>query len=211
MNDYLKIALPKGRLAYQVFDMMNNAGYSIDVEEKTRKLIIKDDVNKFIYMFIKPTDIVTYVDQGVCDIGVVGKDSIVEEDKDIYELMDLEIGKCKMVVAGEDESILENISSIRVASKYPKIAKDYFDSINIRADIVKLNGSVELGPLVGLSDVIVDIFETGSTLKANNLLVVSDIFDISCRLISNKVSYRINNKVIKELESRLLEKRGSYA
>lgn len=203
MNDYLKIALPKGRLAFQVFDLMRQAGYDIEVEKNTRKLIIKDEENKFIYMFIKPTDIVTYVCEGVCDIGVVGKDSIVEENKEIYELMDLEIGKCKMVVAGKDENILDDKTSINVASKYPKIANDYFKENNIKANIVKLNGSVELGPLVGLSDVIVDIFETGSTLKANDLIVIRDIFDISCRLIANKVSYRINNKIIKELERKL--------
>ena len=203
MNEYLKIALPKGRLAYQVFDLMKQAGYDIDVEKNTRKLIIEDEENKFIYMFIKPTDIVTYVSEGVCDIGVVGKDSIVEENKEIYELLDLGIGKCKMVVAGKDIGVLDNKTTINVASKYPKIASDYFKSKNMKANIVKLNGSVELGPLVGLSDVIVDIFETGSTLKANNLLVIEDIFDISCRLITNKVSYRIKYKTIRELERNL--------
>lgn len=205
MNGYLKIALPKGRLADKVFSLMKQSGYQIDFEKNTRKLIIKDDLNKFIYMFIKPTDIITYVYEGVCDIGVVGKDSIVEENKDVYELLDLDIGKCKMVIAGKNLSVLENTRSITVASKYPNIAYDYFTTQNIETNIIKLNGSVELGPLVGLSDVIVDIYETGATLKANNLSVLREIFDISCRLIANKVSYRSQNKAIKELETRLLE------
>lgn len=203
MNDYLKIALPKGRLAFQVFDLMKQAGYEIEIEKNTRKLIITDNENKFIYMFIKPTDIVTYVSEGVCDIGVVGKDSIEEENKDIYELMDLGIGKCKMVVAGKRADVLENKTTVSVASKYPKIANDYFKAKNVKTNIVKLNGSVELGPLVGLSDVIVDIYETGSTLKANNLIVIEDIFEITCRLIANKASYRVNYQVIRELEQNL--------
>lgn len=206
MNEYIKIALPKGRLAYQVFDLMNQAGYDIDVEKNTRKLIIKDVKNKFMYMFIKPSDIITYVYEGVCDVGVVGKDSIVEENKSVYELLDLKIGKCQMVVAGKEIDALDNITAITVASKYPKIATDYFNSQNISSTIVKLNGSVELGPLVGLSDVIVDIYETGATLRANNLKVITEIFDISCRLISNKVSYRNHNLKIRELENRLSQR-----
>lgn len=204
MKEYTKIALPKGRLSFKVFELMKNAGYQIEVEKNTRKLVIVDEDNKFIYMFIKPSDVITYVYEGVCDIGVVGRDSIIEEAKDVYELLDLKIGKCKMVVAGHKETDLENRSTIIVASKYPNIAKSYFLKRNIVAETVKLNGSVELGPIVGLSDVIVDIFETGSTLKANNLVVIDDIFDISCRLITNKVSYRTKNTQIKELQRRLI-------
>lgn len=198
MNSTLRVALPKGRLAQQVIEKLQQQGFPIDLNPSSR-VLIQTTKNNVEYMFVKPSDVITYVEQGVCDIGFVGSDSIVEERKDIYELVDLQIGACKMVIAGKDTNILEKSSTIRVASKYPYIAKTAFAQMGMNATIVKLNGSVELGPLVGLSDVIVDIYETGNTLKANNLQVIQELFDISTRLIANKASFRRKRIIIDEI------------
>ncbi|QMS84779.1 ATP phosphoribosyltransferase [Candidatus Xianfuyuplasma coldseepsis] len=198
MNSRLTIALPKGRLAQQVLKKLNAQGLPITINPSSR-VLIQTDENNYEYMFVKPSDVITYVEEGVCDIGFVGSDSILEERKDIYELVDLKIGVCKMVIAGKDNDILEKSSTIRVASKYPYIAKTACTDMGINATIVKLNGSVELGPLVGLSDVIVDIYETGNTLKANNLQVLKELFDISTRLIANKASFRRKRQIIERI------------
>lgn len=195
MKPLLTIALPKGRLAKQILAKMEEQGYPINLDPSSRVLIQQDD-NNYAYMFVKPSDVITYVEEGVCDIGFVGNDSILEERKDIYELSDLRIGRCKMVIAGKDTNILDKRTSIRVASKYPYIAQQAFDTLGINSIIVTLKGSVELGPLVGLSDVIVDIYETGNTLRANNLSVIKDLFEISTRLIANKASYRRKRTII---------------
>jgi ATP phosphoribosyltransferase len=203
MTEYINFALPKGRLSKDLLSKMRDKGYDIEIDEKTRKLVIVDEKNMFRYLFVKPSDVITYVYEGVSDIGVVGKDSIIEEQKELYEILDLEIGKCKMVIAATDKNLLETKRTLKVATKYPNIAKTYFDSISRPIEIIKLNGSVELGPLVGLSDCIVDIYETGNTLKANGLIVVEEIMDLSARLITNKESYRRLNTRIKELQIKL--------
>lgn len=203
MANYLTIALPKGRLANDVFDIMKEAGYNISLSNNKRKLVVEDDANGFRYLFVKPSDVITYVEEGVADLGVVGKDTILEEQKDIYELYDLGIGKCKMVVASPNGVPIDNRSTVTVATKYPNITRQYLASKYNNIHIVYLRGSVELGPLVGLSDVIVDIYETGNTLRANDLDVIEDLFDISARLIANKASYRRNFKPIQALLDRL--------
>jgi ATP phosphoribosyltransferase len=206
--EYLKVALPKGRLAEDVIGIFNKAGIPIDVNTKTRKLILKDSKSKFEIMFVKPSDVVTYVNEGACDIGVVGKDTLIESKLDVYELLDLKIGTCKMVVASLEDTNLDDIEELVVASKYPTIAKEYFKSIGRQVRLVKLNGSVELGPLVNLSDCIVDIYETGKTLKANGLKVDADIMNLSARLIVNKQSYRRYKKRIKDIVNKIKESGG---
>jgi ATP phosphoribosyltransferase len=184
----LKLALPKGRLSEAVFSLLGQCGYLFNQSTSSRQLVVEDDINQFTYYFVKPSDVVTYVEEGVCDIGVVGSDTLDEQTSDVYELLDLKIGVCKMVVAGKNDMPINKIK--RIATKYPRIAKSYFNQLNQSVSIVKLNGSVELGPLVGLSDAIVDIYETGSTLRANGLDVLDDVMPISSRLIVNKESYR---------------------
>lgn len=203
MKQEITIALPKGRLSKQVLALLQEAGYENKIDPKSRLLIQKDEENNLTYMFVKPSDVITYVTEGICDIGFVGSDSLIEAEPDLYQLMDLGIGKCKMVIAGLDDTALNKNESVRVASKYPKIARAYFKEQNMKASVVKLNGSVELGPLVGLSDVIVDIYETGSTLRANNLRLIRELFDISTMLISNKSSYRMKRNEIEEIISNL--------
>jgi len=205
MNNYLNIALPKGRLSDDVFELLNQAGYDIPVIENQRRLVIEDKKNQFKYFFVKPTDVPTYVDRGVCDIGITGKDILIESHKQVYELLDLNIGRCKMVLAGLNPSVMDKEGELIIATKFPKIAETFFSQRNQDVLIVKLNGSVELGPIVGLSDAIVDIYETGSTLKANGLSVFEDIERISAYLISNKASYRLKNKEIRSLVERLIE------
>jgi ATP phosphoribosyltransferase len=203
----IKIALPKGRLAKQVLDLLQTVGYTFDIDVSSRALIQQDTTNNYQFMFVKPSDVITYVEEGVCDIGFVGKDNILEEQADIYELLDLGIGSCKMVIAGYSGQSLNQTKTLKVATKYPTIAKKYLSQMNIPSSIVTLQGSVELGPLVGLSDVIVDIFETGSTLRANNLVVLQDLFPITTRLIANKASYRTKRSMIEPLLT-TLSKRG---
>lgn len=205
MDNYITIALPKGRLAKEVFDIMEQAGYKITLSDNKRKLVVNDKSNGFRYLFVKPSDVITYVEEGVADLGVVGKDSIIEEGRDIYQLLDLNIGICKMVVASPEEFNLSGASSLRVATKYPNIARQYLAERFTNLHIVYLRGSVELGPLVELSDVIVDIYETGNTLRANGLVVKEDLFDISSYLIANKASYRLYNKQIKQFQQTLQE------
>lgn len=205
MNENLNIALPKGRLSQSAFELMALAGYAVPSLENSRSLVVEDSVNQFTYFFVKPTDVPTYVERGVCDIGITGKDVIIESDKDIYELIDLKIGQCKMVLAGINDDVLNKQGGVVIATKFPKIAIRYFNSINQSPVIIKLNGSVELGPIVKLSDAIVDIYETGSTLKANGLKVFDDIQEISAYLISNKASYRLKHRQIINLLQRLKE------
>lgn len=199
----IKIALPKGRLAKQVLELLKNVGYELDIDPSSRTLIQEDPNNQYQFMFVKPSDVITYVEEGVCDIGFVGKDNILEEQADVYELLDLGIGVCKMVIAGYQNQSLDSNKTLKVATKYPVIARQYLSQMNIPSTIVTLQGSVELGPLVGLSDVIVDIYETGSTLRANNLVVLEDLFQISTRLIANKASYRLKRTMIEPLVTRV--------
>ena len=206
----LTIALSKGRLADQAIELLEKAGYDCTAaKEKSRKLILEDPTTGLRFILAKPTDVPTYVEYGAADIGVVGSDTIIEENRNVYEVLDLGFGKCKMCVCGpaSAKKLLENHEQIRVATKYPVIAKDYFHNEKHRTvDIIKLNGSVELGPIVGLSDVIVDIVETGSTLRENGLGVLEEICPLSARMIVNQVSMQINGDRIRDLISKLKEK-----
>lgn len=187
----------------KVFKLFEEAGYCIQKPEDERQLVVVDENNSFTYVFVKPTDVCTYVEEGICDIGIVGSDIIQEQEKDIYELFDLDIAKCKMITAGKKGYTLQGNSTLTVATKYPNIAKKYLKDYASKIRIVKLNGSVELGPLIDLSDIIVDITETGKTIEANNLEIYTELFDISSRLIANKRSYRTHYKVITRLVENL--------
>jgi ATP phosphoribosyltransferase len=207
MKDYLTIAIPKGRLGDSALIELNKIGLASYIDESSRKLIFEDEENNIKYMFVKPVDVITYVSNGVADIGIIGKDNIIEEQADVYELLDLKFGLCKFAVAGlKGNSRYLSDETIKVATKYPNVASTYFERKNQKIEIIKLNGSVELAPLVGLADVILDIVETGSTLKANGLEVFEEIMDISAKLISNKVSYYFKGKEIKQMINLLLSK-----
>lgn len=200
--DYLNIALAKGRIGKDACKVFKKIGLGDSIDPHSRKLIFKDDKNKMSFIYVKPSDVVTYVQNGVADLGVVGKDIILESDNDVYEIYDLGFGKCKFAIAGmKGQKNFSKDQVIRVATKYPKIAKKYFDEKDQKIRLIKLNGSVELAPLVDLSDVIVDLVETGNTLKANGLEVLEEMFDISARLICNRISYRFKyDKIINIIE-----------
>lgn len=201
---YLTFALGKGRLAEKTLELMEQIGITCtEMKDKgTRKLIFVNDDLKLKFFLAKGPDVPTYVEYGAADIGVVGKDTLLEEQRRAYEVLDLGFGKCRMCVCGPKEAreLLQHHEMIRVASKYPVIAKDYFyNKKHQTVDIIKLNGSVELGPIVGLSDVIVDIVETGSTLRENGLEVLEEICPISSRLIVNRVSMKMQKERIEKL------------
>lgn len=203
---YLNIALAKGRLAKQAAGIFANAGIDTSgLLEDTRKLIITDEVNKVRFFLVKPSDVPTYVEYGAADIGICGRDTLLEEGRDLYEVIDLGIGKCKMCVAGPENLIgkLDSIPNKRVATKYPNISREYYERVKGESvEIIELSGSVELAPLVGLSEVIVDIVESGKTLQENGLVVLETICDISARMIVNKVSMKIERvRISKILDS----------
>lgn len=201
----INIALPKGRLLKKVYDLFKKIGYeNKELLEDNRKLVFE---NKEIrYLIVKPSDVGIYVEKGVADIGIVGKDILLENSHDIYELLDLKFGKCKLCMASVRDYKEDIERRLRVATKYINVSKKYFDSINRDVEIIKLNGSVELAPILNLSDVIIDIVETGSTLKENNLIVIKDIVDyISSRLIVNKVSFKFKNNLITEIVKNIEE------
>ncbi len=202
----LNIALPKGRLGEQVYEMFEHAGYACpSIKEKNRKLIFENVEMGVRYFWVKPSDVSIYVEHGAADIGVAGKDIILEYGTDVYELLDLNIGRCKMAVAAKKEFDESKLKTVRVATKFVNIASDYYAKIGKDIEIIKLNGSIELAPILGLSDVIVDIVETGTTLRENNLEVKSDILPISARLIANKASFRFHNSEIEQISARLKE------
>lgn len=203
-DTYLTFALGKGRLANKTLDLLSQLGIRCDeiLDKSTRKLIFVNEERKLRFFLAKGPDVPTYVELGAADIGVVGKDTIMEENRNVYEVLDLGFGKCKMCVCGPESAreLLQHHERIRVASKYPNIAKEYFyDKKHQTVDIIKLNGSVELGPIVELSDVIVDIVETGSTLKENGLAVLEEICPLSARMIVNPVSLQMQRERIQEL------------
>ncbi|MBD5460961.1 MAG: ATP phosphoribosyltransferase [Lachnospiraceae bacterium] len=205
---YLTFALTKGRLAEQTMELLGKLGVTCrEMNDKhTRKLIFVNEERKLKFFLAKGPDVPTYVEYGAADLGVVGKDTIMEENRRVYEVLDLGFGRCRMCVCGPEhaEELLKHHERIRVASKYPGIAKDYFyNKKHQTVDIIKLNGSVELGPLVGLSDVIVDIVETGSTLHENGLRVLEEICPLSARIIVNQVSMQMETTRIRELISAL--------
>lgn len=201
---YLTFALGKGRLANKTMELFEKIGITCEEmrDKDSRKLIFVNEDLKLKFFLAKGPDVPTYVEYGAADIGVVGKDTIMEENRRVYEVLDLGYGKCRMCVCGPESAreLLQHHEMIRVASKYPNIAKDYFyNKKHQTVDIIKLNGSVELGPIVGLSDVIVDIVETGSTLKENGLGVLEEICPLSARMIVNQVSMQMEPERIKKL------------
>lgn len=205
---YLTFALTKGRLATKTLKLLEEIGITChEMEDKdSRKLIFVNEELKLKFFLAKGPDVPTYVEYGAADIGVVGKDTILEEGRNVHEVLDLRFGKCRMCVCGPKsaDELLKRRELIRVATKYPKIAKDYFyNKKHQTVEIIKLNGSIELAPLVGLSEVIVDIVETGSTLRENNLDVLEEVCSLSARMIVNPVSMRLENERIKELITRL--------
>ncbi len=205
---YLTVALAKGRLADKTMELFGEAGIICDEmnDHDSRKLIFDDEKDGLRFFLAKASDVPTYVEYGAADIGVVGEDTILEEGRNFYEVLDLGIGKCRMCVCGPEPAAerLDRYELIRVATKYPKIATDYFfDKRHQTVEIIKLNGSVELAPLTGLSEVIVDIVETGSTLRENGLSILEEIFQISARMVVNQVSFKRENERITDLISGL--------
>ena len=204
MSKMLNIALPKGRLGEKIYGMFERAGFECSgVMDNSRKLIFADKGVSFFW--VKPSDVAIYVERGAADIGVAGKDILLEYSPEIYELLDLNTGKCRMAVAAKKTFTDDRSKTLKVATKFSNIAKSYYRSIGRDIDIIHLNGSIELAPILGLSDVIVDIVETGTTLKENDLVVVDTIVDISARLISNKASYRFNSEIIDKITASLQE------
>ena len=201
---YITIALSKGRLAQKALDMFEHIGITCDEmkDESTRKLIFVNEELGIKFFLAKPSDVPTYVEYGAADIGIVGKDTILEEGRKLYEVLDLKTGKCRMCVCGPataKEKLMHH-ELIRVASKYPNIAKDYFyNKKHQTVEIIKLNGSVELAPIVGLSEVIVDIVETGATLKENGLEVLEEVCPLSARMVVNQVSMKMENERINRI------------
>ncbi len=196
----INVALPKGRLGEKVYAMFEAAGYECpSIKENNRKLIFENEEKGIRYFWVKPSDVSIYVERGAADIGVAGKDILLEYLPDVYELLDLNMGKCRMAVAAKKDFYDDNQKTLKVATKFVNIAKTHYNSICRDIDIIKLNGSIEIAPILGLSDVIVDIVETGTTLKENNLVVIDTIVPISARLISNKSSFKFKNREIEKI------------
>ena len=200
----LNIALPKGRLGEKVYAMFEKAGFECpSIREESRKLIFENPEKGVRYFWVKPSDVAIYVERGAADIGVAGKDILLEYAPDVYELLDLRTGKCRMAVAAKKEFCDDTQKTLRVATKFSNIAAQYYRSIGRDIDIIHLNGSIEIAPILGLSDVIVDIVETGTTLKENDLEVFQTIVPISARLIANKASYQFKKETIESLRENL--------
>lgn len=206
MKTMLNVALPKGRLGEKVYSMFRQAGYPCpSIEENNRKLIFENEEIGVRYFWVKPSDVAIYVERGAADIGVAGKDILLEYEPDIYELLDLKIGKCKMAVAAKKDFRDDKGRTLKVATKFSNIAGNFYRSKGRDIDIIHLNGSIEIAPILGLSDVIVDIVETGTTLKENDLTVFDTVVPISARLISNKASYKFKSSEIDKLTQKLAE------
>ncbi len=204
--DKIRIALPKGRLGEKVYEIFESMGYGCpEIRENSRKLIFENEENGVVYFWSKPSDVSVYVERGAADIGVVGKDILLEGGADIYELLDLGIGKCRMCVSGIKGARHNPDQTLRVATKFPNIAREYYAGQGRDIEIIKLNGSIEIAPLLKMSDVIVDIVETGKTLYENNLEPMEDIVNISARLISNKSSYKFKSEQIEQIKAKMKE------
>ncbi len=200
----INIALPKGRLGEKVYEMLKNAGFAFpEIQKNDRRLIFETEDGKIRYFWVKPSDVAIYVERGAADIGIAGKDILLEYKPDVYELLDLKIGKCRMAVAAEKGFRDPADRTLRVATKFPNIASSYYEKKGRDIDIIKLNGSIELAPILDLSDVIVDIVETGTTLKENNLEPTETVVPISARLISNKASYKFHKEQIQDVVNAL--------
>lgn len=206
MEKMINIALPKGRLGEKAYAIFESIGYGCpSIKENNRKLIFENAENKVRYFWVKPSDVAVYVERGVADVGVVGKDILLEQGSDVYELLDLGLGKCRMAVAGKRGGRLSTEHTVRVATKFPKIAREHFRKQSLEIEIIELHGSIEIAPILGMSDVIVDIVETGTTLLENDLAPWEDIVQISARLIVNKASYKFNNEEISEMSQKIKE------
>ncbi len=202
----LNVALPKGRLGEKVYDMFERAGFGCpSIKENNRKLIFENEECGVRYFWVKPSDVAIYVERGAADVGVAGKDILLEYTPDIYELFDLDIGKCRMAVAAKKNFRDNTDRPLRVATKFSNIAQNYYTSKGRDIDIIHLNGSIEIAPILGLSDVIVDIVETGTTLKENNLEVIEEIVPISARLIANKSSFKFKSEQIEKIAKSMEE------
>ncbi len=200
MAEYINIALPKGRLGEKAYDIFESIGYGCpSIREQNRKLIFENEENGVRYFWVKPSDVAVYVERGAADVGIVGKDILLEQGSDVYELLDLGIGKCRMAVAGLKGTRVHSDHTLRVATKFPNIAREYFRRQSQEIEIIKLHGSIEIAPILNMSDVIVDIVETGTTLKENNMEPLEDIVQISARLIANKAGYKFKSRQIKEM------------
>jgi len=200
----LTIAMPKGRIFEEAVHFLQQAGLQVTAElQDSRKLIIPVENAQLEFILAKPTDVPTYVEYGVADVGVVGKDVLLEEERDVYELLDLQIGYCRMMVAGLPD--WKPTEAPRVATKYPKIASRYFREQGQQVEVIKLNGSVELAPLIGLADRIVDIVSTGRTLQENGLVELENICEITTRLIANRASYRMKSEAVDDIAGKFLE------
>ena len=198
--------MPKGRLGEKVYAMFEAAGFECpSIKENNRRLIFENAEKQLRYFWVKPSDVSIYVERGAADIGVAGKDILLEYEPDIYELLDLRLGVCRMAVAGPKDFFDEGVKTLRVATKFPNIALNYYSGIGRDIDIIKLNGSIEIAPILGLSDVIVDIVETGTTLKENELEVKETILPISARLVSNKASFKFKGGQIENIMDRIKE------
>lgn len=200
MKTMLNVALPKGRLGEKVYAMFEKAGFECpSIKENNRKLIFENEEAGVRYFWVKPSDVAIYVERGAADVGVAGKDILLEYEPEVYELLDLDIGKCRMAVAAKDGFRDDTGRTLRVATKFTNIARQYYLSKGRDIDIIRLNGSIEIAPILGLSDVIVDIVETGTTLKENQLEVIETIVPISARLIANKANYKFKSAQIEKI------------
>ncbi|SMC47621.1 ATP phosphoribosyltransferase [Sporomusa malonica] len=213
--DYLTIALPKGKLFDLSASRLAKIGYTAEgLSENSRKLVIANETEKIRFIITKTADLPTYVEYGAADVGIIGKDVLLEENKDVYELLDLKFGFCRMMVAVPQalkQEKLTDYAHMRVATKYPRVAESFFHGIGIQMEIIKLNGSIELAPMVGLAEIIVDLVETGRTLKENNLVEVAQIHPATARFIANRVSFKMKfdriNKMVEGLKA-LVESEG---
>lgn len=209
LSELINIALPKGRLGDKVYELFASAGYRCpEIENPGRRLTFENSEAGIRYFWVKPSDVAIYVEKGAADIGVAGKDILLEYSPDVYELLDVGLGNCRMAVAGPREFTDDRRKTLKVATKFANVAKKYYSSLGRDIEIIKLNGSIELAPILGLSDVIVDIVETGATLKQNNLEVKSTLFEVSARLIANKSSYRFKREKISEIKNRISDIKG---
>ena len=206
MKTMLNIALPKGRLGEKVYSMFEKAGFECpSIHENNRKLIFENEELGLRYFWVKPSDVAIYVERGAADIGIAGKDILLEYEPDVYELLDLDIGKCRMAVAAKKGFRDDPQKTLMVATKFANIARNYYTSKGRDIDIIHLNGSIEIAPMLGLSDVIVDIVETGTTLKENNLEVFETIVPISARFIANKAQFKFKSEQIENIVKKLAE------
>lgn len=201
----ISIALTKGRLEKETVKLLDKANYGTEeLKDKGRKLVFKDTKEDIKYFLVKAADSITYVEHGVADIGVVGKDTLMESDNNYYEVLDLGIGKCKFILASlPEKDIFKKIGHIKIGTKYPTVAREYFKKKNMDVEIIKIEGSVELAPILGLCDAIVDIMETGTTLRENGLIVFDTICDISARVIVNKASFKMKSEEIQSFIGRI--------